>query len=311
MAAGLGAEPLSFSAPAKVNLCLAVRFPPQDGYHQLDSVFFELPLADRMAVRVILLEGGRPASVTSAGTVVSLDCGALDVAVRDNLVFKAVEGFEEALGARLAGPDEALLVHVEKNIPAGGGLGGGSSDAASMLRACCALAGVLPDDQRVQRLARSLGADVAFFLQGGTALMTGRGDVLEEALPAFPLPLVLMGESRGLSTPAIYRSFDEDPAPAGSALELASALRGFDPQRASRADKLRLAQLCSNNLEPAAFKALPSLRKRVERARADEDVLHALVTGSGATSFAICEDLDAARRFEQRARSYCSWTRVC
>lgn len=311
MTCALQGEVLSLSAPAKVNLCLAVRYPPHDGYHQLDSVFLELPLADRLELWRGPLDGVRHAELTGAGTAVLLDCGALDVPVCDNLVFKALEGFEQAVGARLAGPGEALHVTVDKRVPAGGGLGGGSSDAASALKACCALAGVEPGDERVQRLARSLGADVAFFLHGGTALMTGRGDVLEEALPAFPLPIVLMGEEQGISTPSIYRAFDESPTPAPDARELAAALKAYDPAAAGHAEKLRLARLCSNNLEPAAFAALPRLRQRVERARADKDVLNALVTGSGATSFAICEDAGAARRFAQRARAYCSWTRVC
>lgn len=304
-------EPLRLRAPAKVNLCLAVGYPPHDGYHPVDSVFLELPLADELELGLEPLGKECEPELTAAGTPVLLDCGALDVAVRDNLVFKAVDGFEAALGTALAAPGEALRIRVAKSIPAGGGLGGGSSDAASAIKACCMLAGVDPGEQRVQALARSLGADVAFFLHGGTALMTGRGDLFEEALPAFPLPLVLMGEEQGISTPRIYRDFDAKPVPAPDARELVRELRAYDPCTAGAAERLRLASLCANNLEPAAFEALPRLQQRVERARADEDVLHALVTGSGATSFAICADRDAARRFEQRARAYCSWTRVC
>ena len=303
--------PLRVPAPAKVNLCLAVGYPPHDGYHPVESVFFELPLADDLELCLGAVGEGEEPALTAAGTAVLLDCGALDVAARDNLVFKAVDGFERALGRPLAGPGQVLRIRVDKRIPAGGGLGGGSSDAASALKACCTLAGLGPGEQRVQALARSLGADVAFFLQGGTALMTGRGDVFERALPAFPLPIVLMGERQGISTPRIYRDFDACPVPAPDARALARALGAFDASTAGLEQKRQLALLCSNNLEPAAFSALPRLRERVERARADEDVLHALVTGSGATSFAVCASREAAQRFEQRARSYCDWTCIC
>lgn len=308
------AEHLVLEAPAKVNLCLAVSYPPRDGYHLLDSVFLELPLADTVCVeraRIDDVADHPAAAATAAGTLVALDCGALGIPTQDNLVFKAVDGFERAVGAALAPEDGGIRISVDKRIPAGGGLGGGSSDAAAALRACCALAGLSEDDSRVEALARTLGADVAFFLHGGCALMGGRGDLFEEELPAFPLPLVLMGESQGISTPRIYRDFDASPAPAPDARALAAALRDFEPGGAGPAQKRRLAQLCANNLEPAAFDALPRLRERVERARRDEDVLNALVTGSGATSFAICPDNAAALRFAQRARAYCDWTLAC
>ena len=308
------AERLVFEAPAKVNLCLAVSYPPRDGYHLLDSVFFELPLADSVCVERASIDdvADHPAAAaTAAGTLVALECGALGIPTQDNLVFKAVDGFERAVGAALVPEDGGIRISVDKRIPAGGGLGGGSSDAAATLRACCALAGLSEGDPRVEALARMLGADVAFFLHGGTALMGGRGDLFEEDLPPFPLPLVLMGESQGISTPRIYRDFDAKPAPAPDARALAAALRGYKPGIAGPAQKQQLAQLCANNLEPAAFDALPRLRERVERARHDEDVLNALVTGSGATSFAICPDSAAALRFAQRARAYCDWTLVC
>ncbi|MBS7407444.1 MAG: hypothetical protein KIG15_07395, partial [Coriobacteriales bacterium] len=190
------AERLVFEAPAKVNLCLAVSYPPRDGYHLLDSVFFELPLADSVCVERISIDdvADHPAAAaTAAGTLVALECGALGIPTQDNLVFKAVDGFERAVGVALAPEDGGISIAVDKRIPAGGGLGGGSSDAAATLRACCALAGLSEGDLRVEALARTLGADVAFFLHGGTALMGGRGDLFEEDLPPFPLPLVLMG----------------------------------------------------------------------------------------------------------------------
>lgn len=301
-------------APAKVNLCLSVKYPPQNGYHLLDSVFYELPLHDTVTVDVLPIDDcidKRGCACTETGTTVTLDCGPINIPTEDNLIFKAIDAFEHELDCELVAFDEALSIHVEKRIPAGGGLGGGSSDAAAMLKVCVEIMGVEPEDERVLKVARNLGADVAFFLHGGCALMDGRGDTLVRRLPAFPLPIVLMGEAQGISTARIYRDFDNNPPDAPDAQTLVRALDAFPEWGASMEQKLELAQLCANNLEPAAFEALPRLRERVERARRDPDVLHALVTGSGATSYAICADEGAAIRFERRAAAYCDWTCIC
>lgn len=305
---------ITLEAPAKVNLCLAVKYPPVDGYHLLDSVFYELALHDVVHVEVVGIDDcvdARGCACTRLGTSVALDCGPIDVPTEDNLVFKAVDAFEQTLGSCVVGFDEGLRITVEKHIPAGGGLGGGSSDAASTLKALCELTDASCCDPAVVEIAKSLGADVAFFLCGGVALMDGRGDCLVRKLAEFPLPIVLMGENQGISTPRIYRDFDAAPVPAPDASALARALDSFPAWGASYERKKELAMLCANNLELAAFAACPRLEERVLRAKQDPDVLNALVTGSGATSFAICADEGAAMRFEKRAVAYCDWTCIC
>lgn len=308
-------DTITLKAPAKVNLCLSVKYPPaQDGYHQLDSVFCELALHDVLYVAVAPVDDCIDrcgAACTALGTTVALECGKVDIATQDNLVFKAVDMLEQELGSALVSFDEALHITVDKNIPAGGGLGGGSSDAASMLKAACRLAGVDCLDCRVVSVAQRLGADVAFFLYGGVALMDGRGDSFVRALPEFPLPIVLMGDRTPMLTPSIYRLFDASPQPAPDALALASTLDAFPAWGASRGDKLELARMCANNLEPAVVGQSERLRMRIEAAKNDPDVLNAMVSGSGATSFAICADEGAAMRFEQRAAAYCDWTCIC
>lgn len=305
---------ITLEAPAKVNLCLAVAYPPVDGYHLLDSVFCELALHDTVRVEVAGIDDCIDApgcACTQLGTSVALDCGLIEVPTEDNLVFKAVDVFEQALEEPAVGFDQGLRITVEKRIPAGGGLGGGSSDAAATLKALCELTGTSHTDAAVVEVARGLGADVAFFLYGGVALMGGRGDCFVRRLAEFPLPIVLMGESQGISTPRIYRDFDANPIPAPDAHALARALDGFPAWGASYEQKKELATLCANNLESAAFTACPRLEERVARAKQDQDVLNALVTGSGATSFAICADEGAAMRFEKRAAACCDWTCIC
>ena len=201
-------------------------------------------------------------------------------------------------------PGQMLKIEVEKHIPAGGGLGGGSADAAAALRAFCRLHNLNPLGEKVLRVARGLGADVAFFLYGGAALMGGRGDELVRCLPEFSLPLVLMGDGIGNSTPDVYRAFDANPPAAPDAYALAAAME--DPTSSPRL----LASLCANNLEPAALEVGPQIRSRLELARTSPDVLRALVTGSGSTSYAVCPDLLAAQRFAREVASSCAWVEV-
>lgn len=297
-------QALSLRAHAKVNLCLSVAYPPLEGYHSVRSVFQELPLYDELALQVVA--GVTDAAVpTAAGTHVELCCDVAGVSTHDNLAFRALDEAEAAFVHPLIAPDDTLIVEVEKRIPAGGGLGGGSSDAAAMLKAYAQVAGIDAGDERLRAVARRLGADVAFFLQGGAALMGGRGDVLEQELPRFEAPLVLMGSDTGNATAQVYRIFDEDPQPPLDADALARALQD-DP-----ADIERIARLCGNNLGPAACAADPGIQRRIDFALARPGVFNAMVSGSGATSFAICADLASAEQLAHDVSSLCGWVRVC
>lgn len=297
-------QALTLEAHAKVNLCLAISYPPRDGYHGARSVFQELDLHD--VVQVHVEQSIMPHALqTQAGTHVALACDVDGLDPRDNLVFRAIDGAEQACGCMVVAPDATLVIEIEKHIPAGGGLGGGSSDAAAALKAYARLVGVDVLDERVVAVARNLGADVAFFLHGRTALMGGRGDVFERSLPPLEAPIVLMGSNDGLSTAMVYGMFDDDPVPPPDADALARALDE------APGDLARIASLCANNLGPAACMADPRIQRRVDMARAHPDVLAALVSGSGSTSLAICADEDGARRFSRDIAPVCDWVRLC
>lgn len=297
-------QALTLVAYAKVNLCLAISYPPHDGYHQARSVFQELDLHD--VVRVHVEPGKLPHALqTQAGTHVALACDVAGLDPRDNLAFRAVDAAEQACGAVTVAAGNTLVMDVEKHIPAGGGLGGGSSDAAAALKAYAQLVGIAHDDERLVSVARALGADVAFFLHGGTALMGGRGDVFECSLPPLMAPIVLIGSDEGLSTAAVYRAFDEDPTPAPDADALARAMLETPD------DLERIVALCGNNLGPTACAKDPRIRQRIDAALAHPGVLGAFVSGSGATSFAICADDADAQRLAHDIAPVCDWVRVC
>ena len=239
------------------------------------------------------------------GTRIALTCEVDDLDSRDNLVFRAVDAAEQACGCPVVAAGTALVIDIEKHIPAGGGLGGGSSDAAAALKAYAQLTEIDALDDRIVAVARELGADVAFFLHGQAALMGGRGDMFERALPPLQAPIVLMGSADGLSTATVYRAFDGRPVPAPDADALARAMDDAPDDFAC------LASLCANNLGPAACAADPRIQRRIDTALVHPDVLNAIVSGSGSTSFAICADESGAQRFARDIAPVCDWVRVC
>jgi len=154
------------TAPAKINLGLKVLARRPDGYHDILSLLQTVDLADRVSL-VPIPERGR--------TIVA--CDADDVPDGpENLAYKAAEAIRAATGV-----DEGIRIELEKQIPAGGGLGGGSSDAAAVLRGLPHVWPVQLPAVALHEMAAGLGSDVPFFLEGGTAVVRGRGELLERS----------------------------------------------------------------------------------------------------------------------------------
>ena len=199
-----GPDAVKLVAPAKVNLFLDIGAKRADGYHEAVSIMHALMLHDVLRMK---LAPGR-----GEGLSVDLSCVAreglamLDVPVESNIVAKAVRLLAEKLG-RTA--DETVVACLEKHIPAEAGLGGGSSDAAAALLGAAHLWGVPADDPRIEEAARSLGADVAFFLHGGCACFTGVGDAFDHALAPMNGNVVLEARGRrvhGCRVPRVRRA---------------------------------------------------------------------------------------------------------
>jgi 4-diphosphocytidyl-2-C-methyl-D-erythritol kinase len=176
-------------AHAKVNLFLAVGARRADGYHEVTTVLQALELTDGLVV-----------DSAGVGGEVSLTCTPdLGVADEENLAWRAADAWrrETGIGAR---------VRLEKRVPSGAGLGGGSADAAAVLAALGAAGDA--DPGLPLRLAAGLGADVPFFLGPGTALMGGRGDELLEVLPTPAIDIVLVNPGVPAPTSAVYALLD-------------------------------------------------------------------------------------------------------
>ncbi|HXR41495.1 MAG TPA: 4-(cytidine 5'-diphospho)-2-C-methyl-D-erythritol kinase [Acidothermaceae bacterium] len=250
--------------PAKVNLHLGVGPLRPDGFHELATVFQAVSLYDEVTVsiadRLSVEVEGEGADQVPADT--------------SNLAARAAIGLAE-----LTGRDPAVRIEIRKGIPVAGGMAGGSADAAGALVACDALWQTDVGADVLHELASSLGSDVPFCLIGGTALGGGRGEQLTTILGRGTYHWVFALSDGGLSTPAVYAELDrmriETPALQPDVpQELLVALRAGDARR--------LASSLSNDLQAAALRLKPALRRTLEAGR-DANALAALVSGSGPT----------------------------
>ncbi len=177
-------------APAKINLGLEVRERRRDGYHQLRTIYQAISLYDRLRLR------RRPRGIV-------VRCRRLPRCGRDNLAWRAAALFVERTGA-----PGGLEIDLEKAIPVGGGLGGGSSDAAAVLLGAGRLFDIRVPLDELHRWAATLGSDVPFFLRAGAASGSGRGEEISP-LPLFrrPVAVLIFDPGFAISTAEIYRTF--------------------------------------------------------------------------------------------------------
>lgn len=241
---------LNLLAPAKVNLTLDVLGRRADGYHELKTIMASVSLYDEVTVAP-----AKEFSLTWEGDV----CGPLP---ENNTARRAAEAFFSQTG-------QSCCIHITKRIPDQAGLGGGSADAAAVLRGLKRLYGGV-EDKALFAMARSIGADVPFCLLGGCALAEGIGERLTP-LPLPDLHLLLLKGQGGISTQALFRSLAL-PLPHPDTEAALSALSGPAED---------LAPFLQNALEPPAIALLPEIGGLKARLLA-AGALCAFMTGSGA-----------------------------
>ncbi len=274
---------VTVSAPAKINLYLGVH-PQLDerGYHRVDSVMCCVDLADSV-------------SIEPAGALQVACEPPADFPVEENTAYKAARALADVLDR-----EPGASIRIVKRIPARSGLGGASSDAAAVIVGLCDLWGVDARSPEVLEAARSVGADVPFFLYGNPAYLAGAGDVLAESFPPFrDVPLVLVRpEGRGITAREAYERFDELVPEASGMDVVLAALRGMEEDR--------IVSSAENNLEPVAVDIVPEIGEVLAWMRGRQGLRGGRVTGSGSCSFAEAEtprDAEEAAR-EARARGW-------
>ena len=261
------------TAAAKVNLALEILDKRADGYHEIATVMQTVDLADRL----VLQESDR----------LELECDAPGVPTDEtNLALRAAFALRDASGL-----ERGVRIALGKRIPVAAGLGGGSSDAAAVLLGLNRLWGLRWAAGRLADVAVGLGMDVPFFLVGGVALGTGRGERLRSVVPA-PLALVLMNPGTGVSAAEAYGRVTRTLYSDGTRCRaVITALRSRRPAR--------VAASLYNGLEGAVIPAHPEIA-RMRAALLAAGALGAVMSGSGPTVFGVARSFEHARQIRSR-----------
>ena len=281
--------------PCKVNLHLGIHTQKdQRGYHKVDSLMVPVALYD-----TVVVDDAPELTVTHEPQ--------LCVLPEHTTTWKAAVLLANKLGVS---PDVSIDVQV--HIPEKAGLGGSSADAAATLYLLAQRWGVDPLDPLVVEVAKAVGADVAFFLDPRPSLMLGAGDTLVETYASIvdaPLAIVLPAET-GVVTKEAYDQFDASPITPQSYEQLSALLRdagnsGAASDQATAGEQLiqQVAGLLFNNLAPAAKSLKPQVAEVEEWLKAQFGVLGAQVSGSGSSSFALCESQDTANAIAAAAQA--------
>lgn len=271
---------LHVTTRAKVNLSLEVIRRREDGYHEIETIFQCIDLAD--AIELELTDDAR----------IEIQCSALDIPVDErNLCHRALVAMRP-----LAGPSLGARIRIEKKIPAGAGLGGGSSNAAGILRAVCHGLRLNPDPKELSRIAASIGSDVPFLLQGGTMLGRGKGEVLSPLDPLKGGVFLIVKPEVSIPTAWVYS-------------QPTFGLTSHRPRLNLRSANSVLARFpraplpFRNALEAAVFPAYPIVARLVEELLSEQPCF-ASMTGSGSAVFAIFREeahaVEVAKRFSVR-----------
>jgi 4-diphosphocytidyl-2-C-methyl-D-erythritol kinase len=251
---------------AKINLALHVRRRRDDGYHELETLFAFARDGD-----VIAIDDDAPPGLTLTGEFADALAGESQ---DDNLVMRAARLLGEALGR-----SPPAATRLDKRLPVAAGIGGGSADAAALLRLLCRLWDVPAGDPRVMDIARGLGADVPACVASVLTRGDGRGDDLRAvAAPGLEgMPLLLVNPRVPLATGPVFRAWD-----------------GIDRGALPDGDPLAVALAGRNDLELPALGLCPVIGDVVGLLAAQPGAVLARMSGSGATCFALF-DSDAAR----------------
>jgi len=271
-------------ANAKINLTLDVLGKRQDGYHNIRSVMQSISLNDRI-------------SLTKTPGNISVHCGNPKVPCNsDNLVCRAALALKEATGVT-----SGVHIELRKGIPVAAGLGGGSADAAAVLRGLNVLWNTGLNDNELRQIGKNIGADVPFCLMGGTALAEGIGEILTPLKPLPRMYLVLFKPEFGVSTADVYRAHDRTQASLAHEVPKESTpavLSGID-----NGDLEAVIAGIGNMLQNTTTVLYPEVQKIIDRL-VDRGVKKALMCGSGPTVCAIVSDQEAAKKLKAECSGF-------
>lgn len=260
-------------AYAKLNLTLDVTGKRSDGYHEMLMVMQTISLADIIALK------------KTDETGISATCNYRYIPTdRRNLAVRAAELFCCERGI----PEAGVRIAIEKNIPVGAGMAGGSADAAAVLRGMNRLFDAGMDRKELETLAEQVGSDVAFCIAGGTALARGRGEALQDMAPMPDCSIVVCKPGFSISTPELFRKLDQ--------INLCRHPDTVGMQAAIADGDLRGCTMRMYNV----FEEVPDRRMRtvaeIKSAMLDFGALGAIMTGTGSAVFGVFQDSETAEK---------------
>ena len=272
---------LRLKAHAKINLYLNVLNRREEGYHEIQTLMQSVELSDEIRVMPLL-------------SAIEVHCEHPGLAnYQKNLAFKAAKLLKDSTGVNYG-----ARIEIEKNIPLGAGLAGGSADAAAVFIALNRLWDTRLSLTELQGFGAKLGSDIPFCLQGGTFLASGRGEKLERITPFPEAAIVIATPEFSLSTAKIYHRWDEIGTTAGAELsDILGSMNSTD-----------LPGICSkltNSLEEVVFHDYPEV-KEIKKRSLQAGALGCIMSGSGPSVFSIAETAKQALAISEELKELCS-----
>ena len=276
----LDKKSVEVKANAKINLVLDITGKREDGYHSIDTVMQSLDLADIITV--------------SKADKVTVDCGIAELNNENNIAYRATSLFFEAVGI-----DKGAEIKIQKHIPQAGGLGGGSADAAAVLLALKKLYKTKLTEQQLREIAVKLGADVPFFIKGGTQRAEGIGEVLTSLKPLENGYFLLIKQGNKPSTGEMYARLDSENPPHS---DVEACIKAIEENDLNSLAKYIDNSFISVNREFALKEKLLGM-----------GAIGISLSGSGPTWFAVFDDFDKAETAfnDLKAETECYLTKPC
>lgn len=253
-------------SPAKINLGLNILRKREDNFHDIESIMYQIGLND-----TLIFEKTDAFAFSTQNLELSADPA-------NNLIVKAVHKLEHYCGKKLM-----ISIELEKNIPMGAGLGGGSSNAAITLTALNELFGLSLPDQVLLKLAAELGSDIPFFIKPAPAYATSRGEVMQRFAFELPFHILVVNPGIHVSTPWAYKNV----APAIPEKPLSAWMKS------EARDPYDLLSYLKNDFEIPVFSAFPEIRI-IKEELLSSGAIFALMSGSGSSVFGLFEDATKA-----------------
>jgi 4-diphosphocytidyl-2-C-methyl-D-erythritol kinase len=256
--------PITLKSNAKINIALRVLNRRNDGFHNIETIFTNVSLCDKIKMRTL-----------SKGEIV-IKCSDPSIpADSSNIAYKAAEMVKSKFGIK-----KGIEIIIEKKIPAGAGLAGGSSNGATVVRGCLKLWSIKASPGSIYAILKKLGSDVPYCYLGGTALGKGRGEILKKVPPFTGFHVLIVNPGIHVSTPVAYRLLKRELTPTEKKVNLSDRYRRYLKK------SLLLCDLLENDFEDVVFKKYPLIQK-IKRDILKLGADGALMSGSGSTVFGL------------------------